>query len=863
MKIACPKCGREYRLDPSRIPAKGARFTCWGCQAKVEVRPLQPNQGDAPSAEAQNKAVLEPKVAVAQASMPPTTSAEPQPRKPVHATSSDDDKFITGPGISPEVLARKIAEKTSQQEIEAVNDNSVRPTINMPSAKAQPLKITCPKCRHEYRIDRSRIPAGGGKFTCRSCQARIEVRPSAKTEDKLDIPTKTPSQPQEVADIGIKDEAIYGTDSTMVMGSASKEVSDAIVPHKTDVKEDVKANFNFLEPNNVSTTSSITSETSTASTTPEIDSPPDSSQATMSMNGAALASIISAHIKEQNATAQPKASQQEAPPVEAQSISFDPHSYVASEPVSAPLVESKASSEPAVSEPRDLLATMALPSNAPVAAPEPVEPINIFNVPTEVNMPMVGAVDGQKTTPLPQISFIPQEEAQSEEEEEISEVMKRTQEVPTPQLRQTEEFTDSTPIQTAATQQFKEEPISKANESSAKEADSKKETTAKEVEPNKEISAKEVDAKKESSLKESTSKESDSKETDSKKEVTAKEEKSEEHKVPAPPKASPMIGRPITINAENAPPLSKSLPKPESKPEPKPEPKLEPKSEPKSGPKSEPKPPVTAAAPKLEPKSEPKPPKPDLASKPIADSKSEKSALKSKEIKNSKADSAPVYNPDIFTVPPTAEKPSTRSAWFIGILLGAVVGIPLVYFLFFSKNTTGPVTPTPQPTQLAVATPTVVETPGDSSSKTPEPIASKTPEPIASKTPEPIASKTPTPKVTPTPKATPTPKVTPTPKATPTPNPTPNIDTPPPAGNGRFTLQLGATPSQGESEALVKRLRGAGVDVYVVKADLGSRGIWYRIRTGRYGSANEAQKAGAELKAKGVTSEYAVSTYQQ
>ena len=148
-----------------------------------------------------------------------------------------------------------------------------------------------------------------------------------------------------------------------------------------------------------------------------------------------------------------------------------------------------------------------------------------------------------------------------------------------------------------------------------------------------------------------------------------------------------------------------------------------------------------------------------------------------------------------------------------------------------------------------MATPTVIETPGGGDKKTPEPIASETPEPIATNTPTPKATKTPT--SIPTPVPTPIPTV----------NPNTNIDTPPPAGDGRFTLQLGATPSQGESEALVKRLRGAGIEVYVVKADLGKRGIWYRIRTGRYGSANEAQKAGAELKAKGLASEYAVSPY--
>jgi predicted Zn finger-like uncharacterized protein len=201
MKIACPKCGREYRLDPSRIPAKGARFTCWGCQAKVEVRPLQAGQNEATVTESpSSKDLKEHKQTVDEAkatSAPPATSSQSD-------LKSEDESFFTGPGIKKSTLNKTDSEPKREPASAAKTapllpsklQTSANPSAESPltgalvgagltgTLKAQPLKITCPKCQHVYRIDPSRIPGGGGKFTCRNCQARIEVRPNQKVEEK-------------------------------------------------------------------------------------------------------------------------------------------------------------------------------------------------------------------------------------------------------------------------------------------------------------------------------------------------------------------------------------------------------------------------------------------------------------------------------------------------------------------------------------------------------------------------------------------------------------------------------------------------------------------------------------------------------
>jgi cell division septation protein DedD len=110
---------------------------------------------------------------------------------------------------------------------------------------------------------------------------------------------------------------------------------------------------------------------------------------------------------------------------------------------------------------------------------------------------------------------------------------------------------------------------------------------------------------------------------------------------------------------------------------------------------------------------------------------------------------------------------------------------------------------------------------------------------------------------TPEPVKTPTPKPTKTPEVNTSTGNLPNSL----AGNGKFTVQVRATQSQNEAEALGKKLRSAGLEAYVVRADLGAKGIWYRVRVGRYQSMSEAQKAGSELRGKAGVSDYIATTY--
>jgi serine/threonine protein kinase len=207
-----------------------------------------------------------------------------------------------------------------------------------------------------------------------------------------------------------------------------------------------------------------------------------------------------------------------------------------------------------------------------------------------------------------------------------------------------------------------------------------------------------------------------------------------------------------------------------------------------------------------------------------------------------------ILAPNVEIGPYTLVKPSTTnigSALFRGLLISCVIVLGvIIHFAFFRTPTPVVISSsTPTETQIVKNTPTVVQTPD-------EPVIS----PTLSTSPTPKASVSPT--TNPTPKAT----ASPTPKAT----DKASTDTSLPnslAGAGKYTLQVRVTQSQNEAESIGKKLRSTGAEVYVVKADLGAKGIWYRVRVGRYQSFAEAQKAGAELKNKGSVAEFIATTY--
>lgn len=71
----------------------------------------------------------------------------------------------------------------------------------------------------------------------------------------------------------------------------------------------------------------------------------------------------------------------------------------------------------------------------------------------------------------------------------------------------------------------------------------------------------------------------------------------------------------------------------------------------------------------------------------------------------------------------------------------------------------------------------------------------------------------------------------------------------PPTGKG-WTVQLSAHSEEAEAKARQQSWIGKGVQAYIVKADLGAKGTWYRLRVGKFANKSGADQYAAALAAK-------------
>jgi cell division septation protein DedD len=60
--------------------------------------------------------------------------------------------------------------------------------------------------------------------------------------------------------------------------------------------------------------------------------------------------------------------------------------------------------------------------------------------------------------------------------------------------------------------------------------------------------------------------------------------------------------------------------------------------------------------------------------------------------------------------------------------------------------------------------------------------------------------------------------------------------------DGKWTLQLSASQDKSEAERFASDLRGRGYAPYIVEAQVGGKGTWYRVRMGRFPSKEAATR---------------------
>jgi cell division protein FtsN len=81
-------------------------------------------------------------------------------------------------------------------------------------------------------------------------------------------------------------------------------------------------------------------------------------------------------------------------------------------------------------------------------------------------------------------------------------------------------------------------------------------------------------------------------------------------------------------------------------------------------------------------------------------------------------------------------------------------------------------------------------------------------------------------------------------------------------GTGNFTVQVGSYNNAAQADERVSRLRASGVEARVVRAEIPHRGTWYRVQAGRFASNAEAARYASELKGKGATADFVITSFQ-
>jgi CHAT domain-containing protein/Tfp pilus assembly protein PilF len=77
-----------------------------------------------------------------------------------------------------------------------------------------------------------------------------------------------------------------------------------------------------------------------------------------------------------------------------------------------------------------------------------------------------------------------------------------------------------------------------------------------------------------------------------------------------------------------------------------------------------------------------------------------------------------------------------------------------------------------------------------------------------------------------------------------------------------YTVQLEAAPALEIAQERARNLKELGLEVHIVKSRVKGKGVFFRVRAGKFSTQAEAQKYGADLQRKGVVSEFFVARYR-
>lgn len=96
-----------------------------------------------------------------------------------------------------------------------------------------------------------------------------------------------------------------------------------------------------------------------------------------------------------------------------------------------------------------------------------------------------------------------------------------------------------------------------------------------------------------------------------------------------------------------------------------------------------------------------------------------------------------------------------------------------------------------------------------------------------------------------------------------TPVAAPEVPSKPTGDSGGFTIQIRSSPNESDARQFADSLKAAGFDAYVMRADLGAKGIWYRVRVGRFQSREEAQREIGKLRSSAKANEAIIQPFTE
>ena len=185
MKITCPNCQKNYKINEAKIPTGVTRLKCKACDHKI---PLKASDSPEPST-GTGSAVIKRACpycgqshALRQDKIPPGTTT-------IKCKSCSRPVPLKLEPAAEDGLVHSLKKETSEQP----TDPPALKAAVSPSQQPEFIILGCESCNKKYKIPAKKIPPSAKALKCKSCGQRIALPEPEKISKKpLPVPTAMP-----------------------------------------------------------------------------------------------------------------------------------------------------------------------------------------------------------------------------------------------------------------------------------------------------------------------------------------------------------------------------------------------------------------------------------------------------------------------------------------------------------------------------------------------------------------------------------------------------------------------------------------------------------------------------------------------